>query len=139
MGIFASSHYLVGHGRISYPRGHKCCRREQTFISHLDAAHLIGRFDANDTCDTGQNGSRKGAGSFTDKDIVDLHLPGRGMVPDGAAGIDPYVMEAQPSPGIFSGNKVPEKNSGKLRVRVPWQGFWRDCLPLHGHRAVPAG
>ena len=39
------------------------------------------------------------------------------------------MVKAHAPTGIFSCNQVPERDPGKLRVRVPWQGFNGDCLP----------
>jgi hypothetical protein len=101
--------------------------------------HLIGRHDPDNTGTVGDLCSRKCAGSFTRKDIVDLYLPGMHMVSYGTAGIDPYMMKTHMSPGIFSHHQVPEKDSGKLRVRVPWEGFNSEFLPGPDDRGVPAG
>jgi hypothetical protein len=37
---------------------------------------------------------------------MDLNLPGMGVVPDSAAGIDKDMMEAEPAPGILSRYQV---------------------------------
>jgi hypothetical protein len=70
---------------------------------------------------------------------VDLDLPGMGMVADGAAGINPYMVKAQATSCPGPGHQVPECNPGKLRVRVPWQGFRIDCLAICSHDFMPYG
>ena len=70
---------------------------------------------------------------------MDLNLSGMGVIANGTAGINADEMEAHAPTGIFSRNKVPEKNPGKLRVRVPRQGPGSDGLPGHDNRIVPVG
>jgi hypothetical protein len=125
--------------RHLHQRGHERCQQEQPFVSGLDAVHPVGRHDPDNAVIVGDNCSRKRAASAASEDIMDLHLPGMGMVANGTTGIDPYMMQAQTSPGIFSCHQVPEKDPGKLRMWIPRQRFSGDCLPGYDHRTVPAG
>jgi hypothetical protein len=61
------------------------------------------------------------------------------MISNSAAGINSYMMKTYLPPGIFPRYHVPEKDTGKLRVRVPWEGFYREFLPVPDDRSMPAG
>jgi len=133
------------HGMLSFfmehlhQRGRKCSQQEQPPVSGLDAVHLVGRYNSDNTGIVEDICSRKRADPTASEDIVDLHLPGVDMVADCTAGIDLYMMQTHAPPGIFSRHQVPEKDTGKLRVGIPWYGFYNDFLPGHDYRIVPAG
>lgn len=99
--------------------------------------HLIRGHDPDNTGDVGNLCSGKRAGPGTSQHIMDLNLTGMRVITNGTAGINSYVMQAHTPPGIFSCHQVPEKDPGKLRVRIPRQGFQRDCLSGHDYRGVP--
>ena len=99
---------------------------------------LVGRHDTDNTGGIGEYSSCKRARPGTGQHIMDLHLPGMSVVVNGATGIDPDMVKAQSSPGILPRHQVPERDPGKLRVRVPWQRFSRDRLAGYDNRVVPA-
>jgi hypothetical protein len=122
-----------------HQRGRECSQQEQPLVSGLDAVHLISRHDSDNAGVIGDICSRKRAAPTASEDIVDLHLPGMDMVADDTAGIDPYMVQAHAPPGIIAGHQVPEKDTRKLRVGIPRQGFCDDRLSGYDHRIVPAG
>jgi hypothetical protein len=101
--------------------------------------HLVSWHNRHTSRGIGDDNPFERAESRAREDIVDLDLPGMGMVADGAAGINPYMVKANAIPRISPGHQMTERNSGKLRVRVPWQGFSIDCLAICSHYFVPYG
>jgi hypothetical protein len=97
----------------------------------------IRRHNTHDPRDIPDFLSSKGAGSCAFKNVVDLHLPGMDMVADGAARVDADVVKTHATPGIAAGDKVPEDDTGKLRVRVPFNAFNNPGRPVADNRAVP--
>ena len=104
-----------------------------------DAVHLIGRHDPNNPGGAGDHGSRTRPGPGTCRHIMDIHYAGVDVVAVGAGGINPYMVEAQTVTARCTGHRVPERDPGKRRVRVPRQGSGVGCLTGKDPRAVPAG
>jgi hypothetical protein len=132
------------HGMLSFfmehlhQRGRECRQQEQSLVSGLDAVHLVSRHDADNAGVVGNNCSCKRTASIACEGIVDLHLPGMGVVTDGTAGIDPYMVQAYVPAALFSGHQVPEKDTGKFRVGIPRQGFNSGSLSRYNNGIVPA-
>jgi hypothetical protein len=97
----------------------------------------IGSHNADNARLIGDIFSRKRAGTLACDYIMNLYLSGMGMVTDGTAGIDSNMMEAHASTGIAAGDKVPEKDTGKLRVRLPCKAVNCPARPAAGNRMVP--
>jgi hypothetical protein len=102
-------------------------KQQEPLFSCNNPVHGIGRHDAHNPRDIPNILVPDRANTLSRKYIVDLHLAGMGVVANGAAGIDPDLVEADPAAGIVPGHQVPQRDSGKFRVGVPWQGF---CLTI---------
>ena len=107
--------------------GEKVASSRSPSVSCVDPVNGVGRHDAHDPRDIPDLLSRNGAGPFTGNDIVDLHLPGMGMVADGTAGIDPDMVEAERPPVSFPVTRCFSATPANFGCGIPGQ---RPCLAI---------
>jgi hypothetical protein len=90
----------------SYEWRRERCEQEQAAVSCVDPVNLIRRHYPDYAGSVRDDTAFQRAGPASCDHVMDLNLPGMGVVADSAAGIDKDMMEAEPAPGILSRYQV---------------------------------
>jgi hypothetical protein len=82
------------------------CEQEQAAVSCVDPVHPVRWHYPDDAGSVRDDTAFQRAGPVSRDHVMDLNLPGMGVVADSAAGIDPDMVEAEPAPGVLSRYEV---------------------------------